>query len=140
MKTLFIDSGYFIALASERDLYHERALTLLGEINKMREQNRISFVTTRAVLIEVARHFSKPSVKQKGILLLDGIERDALVEVIPLSETLYRKGYQLFCERLDKKWSLCDCISFVVMNERGISDALAVDADFEQAGFTLLLK
>ncbi len=140
MKVVFIDSGYFIALASERDMHHEKALKTLDEMNVARNRREISFVTTRPVLIEVARHFSKPTLKQKGIQLLNGVERDKFVEVVPLSESLYKKGYRLFCERLDKKWSLCDCISFEVMKERGIQEALAVDSDFEQAGFAILIK
>jgi len=62
------------------------------------------------------------------------------VEIIEITSELFAKGLNLFMERKDKKWSLCDCISFVVMRERGIQEALAVDADFEQAGFTILIK
>ena len=47
---------------------------------------------------------------------------------------------QLMGERQDKDWSLTDCISFIVMKERGIHDALTTDKHFEQAGFTTLLK
>ena len=47
---------------------------------------------------------------------------------------------ELFHARLDKEWSLTDCISFVVMQREGITDALTGDHHFEQAGFTALLK
>jgi predicted nucleic acid-binding protein len=40
----------------------------------------------------------------------------------------------------DKEWGLTDCISFVVMQEQGLTDALTADHHFEQAGFTILLK
>ncbi|MDP7134637.1 MAG: PIN domain-containing protein, partial [Planctomycetota bacterium] len=43
------------------------------------------------------------------------------------------------CERLDKGWSLTDCVSFVVMQERGLVDALTTDLHFQQAGFRALL-
>lgn len=39
------------------------------------------------------------------------------------------------CSRADKAWSLTDCISFSVMTERRLSDALTADHHFEQAGF-----
>jgi predicted nucleic acid-binding protein len=41
--------------------------------------------------------------------------------------------------RPDKAWSLTDCISFVVMNQHGLTEALTGDHHFEQAGFTALL-
>jgi hypothetical protein len=50
------------------------------------------------------------------------------------------RGIQLYNSRLDKDWSLTDCISFVVMRERGITEALTGDHHFEQAGFTTLFK
>jgi predicted nucleic acid-binding protein len=50
------------------------------------------------------------------------------------------RGIQLYDSRPDKQWSLTDCISFVVMQDRGIVEALTGDHHFEQAGFTALLK
>jgi predicted nucleic acid-binding protein len=47
---------------------------------------------------------------------------------------------QLYRSRHDKEWSLTDCVSFVVMQDEGISDALTGDKHFEQAGFNALLK
>jgi uncharacterized protein len=62
------------------------------------------------------------------------------VEIVPSTSDLFRRGTELFAARPDKEWSLTDCISFVVMNERGINDALTNDHHFEQAGFRILLK
>jgi predicted nucleic acid-binding protein len=53
---------------------------------------------------------------------------------------LFKRGVELFRTRRDKEWSLTDCISFLVMQQRGISDALTHDHHFEQAGFTILLR
>jgi uncharacterized protein len=53
---------------------------------------------------------------------------------------LFSAGLELFRSRRDKEWSLTDCMSFVVMRERGITDALTNDHHFEQAGFRILLK
>jgi len=46
----------------------------------------------------------------------------------------------LLRQRLDKDWSLCDAVSFILMREYGIEDALTSDHHFEQAGFRRLLE
>jgi predicted nucleic acid-binding protein len=55
-------------------------------------------------------------------------------------QALFRRGIELYDNRLDKQWSLTDCISFVVMQQHGITEALTGDHHFEQAGFVALLK
>lgn len=47
---------------------------------------------------------------------------------------------ELFGKRPDKDWSLTDCISFVVMHDYGLADALTTEHYFEQAGVNALLK
>jgi hypothetical protein len=53
---------------------------------------------------------------------------------------LFDARVALYGERMDKDWPLTDCISFVVMQREGITDALTGDRHFEQAGFVPLLK
>lgn len=67
-------------------------------------------------------------------------ETDSKVEIVSLSEQLYTQAFQLYCQRLDKEWGLVDCISFIVMQERGITEALTADEHFQQAGFRVLLR
>lgn len=59
---------------------------------------------------------------------------------MPPTDALFRRGLQLSNNRPEKEWSLTDCISFVVMKERRIKEALTGDHHFEQAGFVALLK
>jgi predicted nucleic acid-binding protein len=59
---------------------------------------------------------------------------------VPASEELVAKGVQLYSQRGDKNWSLIDCISFVVMEEYGLTEALTADHHFEQAGYSALLR
>ncbi len=61
------------------------------------------------------------------------------VTLIPTSSDLLQRGRDLFAARMDKAWSLTDCISFVVMNDLGITEALTTDNHFAQAGFRALL-
>lgn len=53
--------------------------------------------------------------------------------------TLFAMGLKLYESREDKKWGLVDCVSFALMNERGITSAFTGDVHFEQAGFECLL-
>ena len=71
---------------------------------------------------------------------LTQLRKDPSVTIVAISAKLYWQGWDLYVARADKGWSLTDCISFVVMEEKGIREALATDGDFEQAGFQLLLS
>jgi predicted nucleic acid-binding protein len=62
------------------------------------------------------------------------------VEVVWVDESLHRDALALLQAQLDKTYSLCDAVSFVLMRKEGITDALTTDHHFEQAGFVRLLK
>lgn len=133
---LFMDTSYAVALASPQDQHHSSATLLYRRI----ESQRIPLVTTRAVIVEVGNALSKRRLRKKGIALLDYYERDPLVHVTPLSEDLFERGRALYQRHRDKEWGLTDCISFIVMTERGLTEALTADAHFRQAGFRPLLR
>ena len=67
-------------------------------------------------------------------------KRTRTPEIVPASPDLFTRGFDLFVARPDKDWSLTDCTSFVVMDERKISDALTADEHFAQAGYKPLLR
>ena len=130
---VFGDAVHFIALLSTRDRWHTRAVALS-------RQSPGPLVTTEWVLTEVGDAFNEPGARQKFSRLLELLRAQPDVEIVPSTSDLFRRGATLFAARPDKEWSLTDCISFVVMNERGISDALTNDHHFEQASFRILLK
>jgi hypothetical protein len=74
------------------------------------------------------------------VQLLDSLETDPKVDIVPVSEPLYARALQLYCERPDKEWGLTDCVSFLVMRDRSLSEALTTDEHFQQAGFRALLR
>ena len=74
-----------------------------------------------------------------AIDLLDRIEQSSRIEVVHVTPELYAKGWKLYGNRLDKDWGVIDCISFVIMQERNLTEALTSDHHFEQAGFEILL-
>lgn len=131
-----MDSSYAIALGSPRDRHHARAVTLAHTI----EATRIRVVTTQAVVVEVGNALSKRTVRSRAVALLDLFDRNPPIEVTPLSEELFERGTTFFRRHQDKDWGLTDCISFIVMQDRGLTDALTADAHFRQAGFRPLLR
>jgi predicted nucleic acid-binding protein len=71
--------------------------------------------------------------------LLAALEADPKVDIVPLSESLYTRALQLYRERPDKEWGLTDCVSFLVMQDCGLIEALPTDEHFQPAGFRALL-
>ena len=136
MNELFLDTSFSIGLVSPRDQLHEKAIAWSEKI----EDSRIPIVTTQAILLEIGNALSKSAFRQVGIGLLDNLENDSNTTIVSLTDKLYNKAFELFRNRSDKEWGLVDCISFVVMKERKITDALTSDEHFTQAGFRALLR
>ncbi|MBE9203827.1 type II toxin-antitoxin system VapC family toxin [Synechocystis salina LEGE 06099] len=136
MTEVFLDTSFAIALSSITDQNHVRAVQLANQI----EANKICLVTTQGILLEIGNALSKQRYRKAAIQLLESLETDPSVEVILLSNSLYKSAFNLFKQREDKEWGLVDCISFIVMQDRGITDALTADAHFQQAGFQALLR
>lgn len=135
MAEWFLDTSYAIALASRSDQNHARALALADRI----EAGHVPLVTTRAVLLEIGNSLAKQRFRRAGVAMLGALENDASIEILPLSEDLYARAAELYLQHEDKEWGLTDCVSFVVMRERKLSEALTTDHHFKQAGFRPLL-
>jgi len=133
---VFLDTGFTIALSVESDEHHERAEELAEQL----EIQQTRLITTRAILLETGNALSKERYREAAVALLDALEEDPLVEIIPLSEKLYAQAMDLFRNRPDKEWGLVDCVSFIVMQERGLTEALTPDKHYQQAGFRALLR
>ena len=100
-------------------------------------------VTTEFVLLEVADAFAEPPLRAVSVEFYRGLQQGATpltLEVVPVSEDLLARGWMLYGQRPDKGWGVTDCISMVVIQERGITDAFTSDHHFMQAGFTILLS
>jgi predicted nucleic acid-binding protein len=134
-NTIFLDGAYAIALSAPNDQYHERAVILAQRL----EADGIRLITSRAVVLEIGNALAKQRYRSAALKLLHSLEEDPNVEIVPLSEELYREALQLYSERIDKEWGLTDCISFIVMQGNGITEALTMDVHFQQAGFRAML-
>jgi uncharacterized protein len=68
----------------------------------------------------------------------EGIRNHPLVQIFPATTDSFAEGLALYSARLDKDWSLTDCVSFELMKREGVFEALTEDRHFRQAGFTPL--
>jgi predicted nucleic acid-binding protein len=129
----FADTFYFLALLNPNDSANASAV-------RWAAKPRGPLVTTSWVLTEVADAMASPLGRQSVVALISGLRRNPAVDILPPDLVLFDRGPDLYARRIDKSWSLTDCISFVVMADRGLTEALTGDHHFEQAGFRALLR
>ena len=127
MPEVFVDSFFWIASLLPRDQWHEQALAAKENL-----ASDIALVTTREVLTEFLAATSRnaPTVRQAAVKTVRAILEDEAVIVIPQSPALFSRGLDFYEQRLDKRFSLPDCISMIVMRERGIQEILTRDRDY----------
>lgn len=135
MDKVFLDTSYAIALSVSNDDNHEKAV----QIADFLEVAPAKIITTRAAVLEIGNALSAQKYRHAAIELLESLEEDPNVEIIPITEELYQRGFQLFKDRPDKEWGVIDCMSFVVMQDQRITAALTADKHFQQHGFKALL-
>ncbi len=133
MTRVFADTSYFVALLSTHDANHQRVI-------EWSSGTRLPIVTTEFVLAELANLLSSPPRRQRVLIFLEALFVSPTAEIVVGSSALFHRAVRLYSERMDKHWSLTDCASFIVMGDRGMSEALTFDKHFEQAGFSLLPK
>lgn len=133
VKAQFADTSFWLALINRRDRLHPAAMAL-------NLQRTAPLITTQFVLLEVADGLCHHETRFRFERLLAVLQSSNEVEIVALESSLFDRGCALYFARTDKDWSLTDCISFVVMEERGISEALTADHHYEQAGFCTLLR
>lgn len=136
---VFVDTAGWLASLNPKDGLHTQDTSVRSALR----QRRVKLVTTEFVLIEVADAFAEPPLRAVAVEFYRGLRQGdtpLTLEVVPMSEDFLAKGWMLYGQRLDKGWGVTDCISMVVMQERGISEAFTSDHHFTQAGFTILLS
>jgi len=133
MNAVFGDSYYFIALLNEHDAGHEKAIALAGILDQ-------KLITSTWVLVELADAFRRSSNKSRVGELIQTLRDDSECSILDPTPQQFSDGLRLYLARGDKPWSLTDCISFSIMRELDIHEALTADKDFEQAGLKRLLS
>lgn len=133
MSAVFADTSFYVALLNPNDRFHQASRVQTQAITG-------PFITTEWVLLELANYLSKAHNRRLFVALLDDLKSDGRVMIVPSSPEVFEQGVTSYRNRPDKDWSLTDCISFVVMEQNRVRDALTVDHHFEQAGSRVLLK
>lgn len=133
MKAVFADAFYFVGLLNREDQHHARAVAAADRLHG-------ELVTTEWILAEFADALAESASRRFVLKFIRDLDNDSKVRIIRASPELFRRGLELYDQRPDKEWSLTDCISFVVMKDEGVTDALTGDKQFEQASFKALLR
>jgi predicted nucleic acid-binding protein len=131
---LFLDTGFVVARFYRTDQYHEVAKTLARRLEQC-----VELWTTDAILLEVAAAFSDPPWRVIAGRFWDQFHTDPRCRFVTISGSLLERAVRLFRDRPDKSWSLTDCISFLVMTDQHLHEALTCDHHFVQAGFRALM-
>jgi uncharacterized protein len=134
VKPIFLDTSFLLALVLLDDEYHQRAIEWQKHIHQ-------PLLTTEYVLVELADALcANADLRDVARKTIEMLRSDATVRIVSASANLFDQGLDFFHIRPDKRWGLTDCISFVIMQAEGITDALSSDHHFEQAGFSALLR
>ena len=138
-EKIFWDTWAFLALADTKYRYHQQAKDVKAQL----EHQHTVLITTHAIMTELGNAVSKipkRSIAKEQMESLQEMIETKRGEMIPVSDLLWQRAWELYHSRPDKEWGHTDCISFVVMRELGIGKAFTNDHHFEQAGFTILVK
>jgi uncharacterized protein len=130
---IFVDTLFVVALINRRDQYHQQASELADSLETH------PLITTDAVLLEIGNALAR-NYKDEAVEIIEHFLTSDEVEIIRLTPELFSQAFTLYKTHQDKAWGLVDCISFVVMKQAGITQALTFDQHFVQAGFQALMR
>ena len=136
MRTVFADSGYWIALLNPRDALHEKAKAVSASLGPVR------YATSEMVLTECLNYFADQGEHLRAMVatLVQQVREDPNTVVVPQTSVQFQGALSSYAARNDKAWSHTDCASFNTMHDMAITEALAHDRHFTQAGFRALLR
>ena len=131
MTKVFMDAGYIIALEALDDQHHRAASTHWREFSRLQP----TLLTTSYVLTEVVAFFNNRRRSAKAVEIGSRILGSPSVHFIHVDRELFESGWEYFQRHEHKQYPLTDCISFVLMDQQGIREALTFNLHFEEAGY-----
>ena len=133
MKPYFADTSYWLALELNDDQNHEAALKQWQNL----VQTAFAIVTTSYIFDETITYLNSRNHHEKAVEVGENLLLSPTIELVHINENLFFEGWTMFQKYQDKRYSLTDCISFVVMKQKDLEIALTFDKHFFQAGFTI---
>ncbi len=130
---LFLDTSGLFCIFDRADSHHQIANEFFRQAKSLLTSN---YVLTEFLPLVVSRKLHRTS----SLFFLKNLVLLPRLELVWIDEAKHQKAMTLIENRLDKNYSLCDAVSFVLMRERGIVEALTTDKHFEQENFIRLLK
>jgi uncharacterized protein len=135
-SSVFLDTNGWLTLLNRTETLHASANeTWVGII-----RSKQPLVLTDWIVAETGNGLARTKDKARLAEALDRILQVPRNELVYLNEELLCEAFVLFGQHTDKSWGLVDCASFVVMRDRGITEAFTSDHDFSAAGFRCLLS
>ncbi len=132
---IFVDTLYLVARLNPKDQWHKASVELDAQIKGRH------LVTTETVLLELLNFLAEfpPEMRRAAAQFTERALIGSVMEVILHTHDDFLKGLELYRNRLDKGYSLTDCILMTSMREREVQHILTHDGHFRQEGFTILL-
>ena len=130
---LLLDTTFVQALLNRRDQYHAQAKILLPRVRVAAE-----VWITEAVLVEIGNALSDFN-RLAAASFIEQCYKTVNMRVVSIDTPLLMRALRLYRERPDKDWGITDCLSFVVMREQGLQEAMTADDHFRQAGYRALM-
>lgn len=130
---MLLDAPGLLCFHHRSELQHAEAVQFFRSAQQRLTHN---YVLAEFVALTQARGLPR----QAALSFVADLQDTTVVQLIYVGETLHRAALTHLQQRLDKDWSLCDAVSFLLMSQHGILEALTTDHHFEQAGFVRLLK
>jgi predicted nucleic acid-binding protein len=125
---LLLDTSGLLCYLHQGEPQHEQAVLYFDRANQSLTHN---YVLAELIALAQVRRFPRLPTFNFINDLLDHPD----IELVWVDQSLHRQAMTLLMERKDKTYSLCDAVSFVLMQKRGIKEALTTDRHFEQEGF-----
>jgi predicted nucleic acid-binding protein len=133
---IFIDTGAFLARYLHRDQHHEQAISCWKELASSKQQTFTSNFVLDELFTLLGRKADYLFAAKQATIILSSSHLNILRPDISVEKTAveYLKKYA------DQQISYTDCISFVLMKQRGIKQVFSFDHHFERVGLKFYNK